>query len=320
MRAPPVTLSGEFNMYSTIIVPLDGSPAAEHALPWALSIAQQEGTSLHLVRVHQLQMPIMVGTEMTADVAVDEVIRHQEMEYLTELTARLAKVSTVPVHASLLEGSVAEAIHERAQLDKADLIVLTTHGRGAFASFWLGSAADAIVRRATTPTLLVRPTGEHAADLTARPFLKRLVIPLDGSDLAERIVGPALKLGMACGADYDLVMVLEAVPNIEAIAARKVKIPGGWMPEATLAKAEAYLEHIAHKMRGHSVIVHQKVIPHGAAASTILEYAKTHGNPVIALATHGRSGLRKLLLGSTADKIIRAAAMPVLVYHPADAD
>jgi len=307
-------------MYSTIIVPLDGSPAAEHALPWALSIAHQENTSLHLVRVHLTQVPIMVGTEMAVDVSIDEAIRHEELAYLKQVAERVGKVSTVPVNASLLDGSIAEAIHEQAVLEKADLIVMTTHGRGAFASFWLGSVADAVVRRAVTPTLLVRPEGDQAADLTVRPFVKRLVIPLDGSPLAERIVKPAMKLGSACGAEYDLVMVLEAVPNIEAIAARTIKMDGGWMPEATQAKAEAYLEHIAHKMRGHSVIAHTKLILHGAAASTILDYAKTHGNPVIALATHGRSGLRKLLLGSTADKIIRGAAMPVLIYHPADAE
>ncbi len=95
--------------------------------------------------------------------------------------------------------------------------------------------------------------------------------------------------------------------------------PSTWMPEATTAKAEAYLEQIAHRMRGHSVIVHKKVVQHGSAAKTILEYASTHGNPVIALATHGRSGLKRALLGSTADKIIRGATMPVLVYHPAEA-
>ncbi len=305
-------------MYQSILVPLDGSTAAEHALPWALSIAQQDGTSLHLVRVHVPPAPIMVGSELASDVALDAAIRNIEATYLEEMAKRLAAVSTIPVKHSLLEGSIADAIQDHARSIGAHLLVMTSHGRGAFARFWLGSAADAIVRHSTVPTLLVQPNDDQAVDLTTRPFIQRIVIPLDGSPLAERIIPEALKLGKTTGAEYALVLVLEAVANIEALAERKIRIPGGWFPEATMAKAEGYLEQVAHRMRGHSCIVHKKVIQHGSAVSAILDYAKTHGHPVIALATHGRSGLKRILLGSVADKMIRGATMPVLVYRPSE--
>ena len=305
-------------MYQSILVPLDGSTAAEHALPWALSIAQQDGTCLHLVRVHTPPAPIMVGSELASDVALDAAIRNIEATYLEEMAKRLGAVATVRVNHTLLEGGIADAIQDHARTIGADLVVMTTHGRGAFARFWLGSAADAIIRHSTVPTLLVRPNDEQAADLTTRPFIQRIVIPLDASPLAERIIPQATKLGKAAGAEYALVLVLEAVENIEALAARKVRLPGGWFPEATQVKAEAYLEQVAHRMRGHSCIVHTKVVQHGSAPGAILDYAKTHGHPVIALATHGRSGLKRMLLGSVADKIIRGATMPVLVFHPAE--
>ncbi|MCE9532885.1 MAG: universal stress protein [Planctomycetes bacterium] len=306
-------------MSHSILVPLDGSPSAEHALPWALSIAQQEGAALHLVRVHLPPVPIVIGSEIAADIALDDALRKQEASYLEDLVDKLRPTCTVQIQQTLLEGGITEAIHDHAIAIKADLIVLTSHGRGAFARFWLGSVADKIIRHSTVPTLLVRPNDDVAVDLTARPFIHRIVIPLDGSELAERIIDPAIKLGKATGAEFSLVLVLEAVEDIEALAARKIQSPGGWFPEATETKAKGYLESVAHRLRGHSLKVYPSVIEHGSAAAAILDYAKNHGNPMIALATHGRSGLKRMILGSVADKIIRGAAMPVLIYHPAEA-
>jgi nucleotide-binding universal stress UspA family protein len=310
--------SRKATMLPPILVPLDGSTAAEHALPWAISIAQQEGTALHLVRVHVPPTPIMVGGELAADAVIDSTIRDIEAKYLADLSAQLCGVTTIPVHHALMEGGVADAIQDYARLVNAGLIAMTSHGRGAFARFWLGSAADAIIRHSTVPTLLVRPNDEQAADLTTRPFIHRIIIPLDGSPLAERIIPAAVQLGKAAGAEYALVLVLEAVENIEALAKRKIQVPGGWFPEATQAKAELYVEQVAHRMRGHSCIVHPKVILHGSAAGAILDYAQTNSHAVIALATHGRSGLKRLMLGSVADKIIRGATVPVLIYRPSE--
>jgi nucleotide-binding universal stress UspA family protein len=315
---PPTAPQGDVAMEHAILVPLDGSPAAEHALTWASSIAQQNGSPLQLVRVHVPPAPLMVGSELASDVMLDAAIRKIESTYLEEMAARLGKAVTIPVHQSLLEGATADAIDDHAKAVKADLIVITSHGRGAFARFWLGSVADKIIRHAPAPILVVRPVDDQAPNLSDRPAIQRLVIPLDGSLLAERIIEPAIKLGKTFGAEYSLVLILEAVENIETLSEMKAKIPGGWMPEATQKKAETYLEKVAHHMRGHSVIVHTKVIPHGSAAAGILDYSKTHGRPVIALATHGRSGLKRLILGSVADKIIRGATMPVLIYHPAE--
>jgi nucleotide-binding universal stress UspA family protein len=283
-----------------------------------MSVAQQNGAPLHLVRVHVPPAPLMVGSELASDVMLDAAIRKIEATYLDETIGRIAKNATIPVHFSLLEGGAADAIDDHAKAIKADLIVITSHGRGAFARFWLGSVADKIIRHAPAPILVVRPVDDQAPSLSERPAIQRIVIPLDGSPLAERIIEPAIKLGKVFGAEYSLVLILEAVENIEALSEMKAKIPGGWMPEATETKAQTFLEKVAHRMRGHSVVVHAKVIPHGSAAAGILDYSKTHGHPVIALATHGRSGLKRMILGSVADKIIRGANMPVLIYRPVE--
>jgi nucleotide-binding universal stress UspA family protein len=305
-------------MFRSILVPLDGSPASEHAVPWALSIAQQDGTAVHLARVHLPPAPIMVGSELASDVALDAAIRNVEFNYLEDLTKKLRSTTTIPIRSALLEGAVVDSIEEHARTIQADLIVMTTHGRGALARFWLGSVADKVIRSSTIPTMLIRPNEDQGADLTNRPFLSRIAIPLDGTELSERILEPAMKLGKVSGADFGLVLVLDALEDIEALANLKIQAPGAWFPEATQAKAESYLERIAHRMRGHSLKVSTKVIRHGTAARAILDYAGQHGNAAIALATHGRSGLRRVFLGSVADKIVRGATLPVLVYHPAE--
>ncbi|MCE9530962.1 MAG: universal stress protein, partial [Planctomycetes bacterium] len=143
-------------MYRSLLVPLDGSLLAEHALPWALSIAEQDGVALHLVRIHIPPAPLMVGSEMSADMALDQTIRQTEIDYLEGLVKQLSAVATVPIRHALLEGAVADAIDDYAIAVKADLIVMTSHGRGAFVRFWLGSVADKIVRNSRTPVLLVR--------------------------------------------------------------------------------------------------------------------------------------------------------------------
>jgi nucleotide-binding universal stress UspA family protein len=309
---------GDAIMYQSIVVPLDGSTAAEHALPWALSLAQQEGVALHLVRVHIPPAPVMVGAELAADMGMDSEIRSVESKYLEDLANRLTGITTIQVRHSLLDGTVADAIQSYAAGEKAGLIVMTTHGRGAFARFWLGSVADTVIRDSKVPTLLVRPNEEQAADLTVRPFIHRIIIPLDGSPLAERILEPAIKLGTAVGAEYALVLVLEGADNLEALGHKKVRLPEGWFPEATRTEAEMYLEKVARQIGGDSKVVRTAIIQRGPAAGAILEYAKTQSHPIIALATHGRSGIKRLLLGSVADKIVRGTTMPVLVYHPVD--
>jgi len=307
-------------MYRTILVPLDGSSSAEYALPWALSLAQQDSSTLHLVRVHVPPVPITIGSELSNDLVVDDALRKSEIKYLENLTKHLRAISTIPIQTAVLEGGlVAGAIRDHAYSLKTDLMVMTSHGRGAFARFWLGSTADEVIRHSTIPTLLVRPQDDVAADLSVRPFVNKIVVPLDGSELAERMLEPAIAFAKVTGSSVALVLVLEAVEDIEALASRKIQAPGGWFPEATLQKATGYVEKIAHRLRGHSLEVHAEVIQHGSAAKAILEYAATHGNPVICLATHGRSGLKRLLLGSVADKLIRGASMPVLVFHPAEA-
>ena len=138
---------------------------------------------------------------------LDAKVRECERAYLDGVVKRVASASPVRVTSDLLEGPrVAETLQAHAATSGADLIVMTTHGRGPLSRFWLGSIADEMVRLATTPVLLVRPH-EEALDLTSEPGVRHILIPLDGSDLAEQVLEPARVLGVFMQAHFTLLRV-----------------------------------------------------------------------------------------------------------------
>jgi nucleotide-binding universal stress UspA family protein len=197
-----------------------------------------------------------------------------------------------------------------------DLVVMTTHGRGPFSRFWLGSVADEFLRRAPVPVLLVRPQ-ETKPDLGREPALRHVLVPLDGSPLAEQILGPAVSLGSLTRADYTLLRVVPppmfGVYDAGGFAISPVEEPS---LEEQRSHAEAYLDKVAERLRAKSLPVRTQVIVGRQPSEAILEEAQTQAIDLIALATHGLQGLQRLLLGSVADKVIRGASIPVLVYRP----
>ena len=180
--------------YRSILVPLDGTRFAEAAIPLALSIANRAEANLELVRVHELyalQDPhASWGPYVPSE---DAAYREQEQAYLDASAKRLQATATAAVTARLLDGLVEEAILKRAQTMPADLIVMAIHGRGPLSCFFAGSVAEGLVRHGPAPVLLVRAR-KAPREPGPKPGLKRLLIPLDGSDLAERILEPAIAL------------------------------------------------------------------------------------------------------------------------------
>jgi nucleotide-binding universal stress UspA family protein len=289
-------------MFRKILVPVDGSPQAEHALPWALAVAGPAG-AVHLVHIHDVLAPVAVeGMVMIS--SDEEERRAAEDAYLGELDGRVrAAAPGVTVAARNVEpdGPFVEALAGAVTATASELVVMTTHARGPFGRFLLGSFSDGVLRHSPVPVLVVRRSDDAPpADLSARPVLRRVVVAVDGSDLAGQIVDPAVRLGKTFGADLDLVLALDA--------------PGG-DGEAARA-AHDYLARVAGAITGRGGKVHTRVIPDGSPAEAILRAADGDPATAIALATHGRSGLGRLLRGSVADAVIREAVGPVLVFHP----
>jgi nucleotide-binding universal stress UspA family protein len=301
-------------MDRTLLVPLDGSPLAEQALPLALEIAERANASVRLVHVHPPGMP--GGSGPGSDPRPESAVRESEQAYLNGAAQRVATASPVRVAAELLDGPVAATLCGRAAATGTDLIVMATHGRGPLTRFWLGSVADQVIRQAPVPVLLVRPR-DGAPDLAWRPRLRHILIPLDGSALAEQALGPATAMGRLLKVDYTLLRAIEPIilPD-PRFGGNPVAGLDPTLLRALQEAAQADLNRVADRLRSRALHVRMRVVSNQPAAVAILDEAGGGDVDLIALATHGRGGLPRLLLGSVADKVVRGSPVPVLVYRP----
>jgi nucleotide-binding universal stress UspA family protein len=309
-------------MLDSILVPLDGSAFGEHALPTALAIARSAGATLRIAHVHQPLAPASIAGVAIPD-DVDASMRREEEAYLARAVRRLSTAAPVEVVPALLSGEVNEALQAHVEASGAELVVMATHGRGALGRFWLGSVTDELVRRLRVPLLLVRPR-DMPVDLTRLPAFRHIVLPLDGTALAEEMIEPAVALGQLSEARFTLLRIVQPV-------LRANYLPEGSTLESMtqsyldyleahqkclVDEARAYLDGVADRLRARGARVEARVVVEDQAAAGILREAERLGADLIALATHGRRGLSRLVMGSVADKVIRAAPMPVLVRRP----
>jgi nucleotide-binding universal stress UspA family protein len=307
-------------MFNSILVPLDGSAFGEHALPTALSLARRCRAQVHLLHVHTLLESTYAEITLFDGRRLDEEIRRTEKEYLANLQKEIETKTGVTVAALNVDGDTIPAIHSAVEALGVDLVVMATHARGPLGRFWLGSLADDLVRELSTLLLLIHPQ-KGAADLSADVRLEHTLIPLDGSPLAERMLEPAAEFARLTGGDVTLLrviapiypMILPAEPAPLGGVATELLEHVEEIQQELQKKAGAYLEHIAQRLRERGLEVRTIVIIEEAPTSAIVGQAH---KPIdlIALETHGRHGLSRLFMGSIADKVIRGAAVPVLVH------
>jgi nucleotide-binding universal stress UspA family protein len=312
-------------MIRSILVPLDGSPFSEHALPLAAELARRADARLHLARVHQpLPLPFTAGPgfvdEAEAFSRIEATLAEKDRAYLAGITHRPGRHASCRVTTEILSGDVAEVLCHRAA--EADLVVMTTHGRGPLARFWLGSVADQLIRTLPVPVLLIRPE-EAPPDLSREPAVKQLLLPLDGTPMAEQVIDPAVEIGMLLGASCTLVRVVR--PVLAGSGLREGNSPEGAahrppdrlceLQKRLEGEARSYLESAACRLAARGIGVRTRVLVEEQPAPAILREARS-GIDMIALATHGRGGIPRLLLGSVADKLIRGCTVPLLVCRP----
>lgn len=294
-------------MLHKLLVPLDGSPLAERALPYAQALAQASGAGLVLVRAALAHS--FPGTD-PSDVQIHAVAEADAG--LAVIAGRLAE-DGLQVETAVPYGEAAEAILDEIQLREADLVTMATHGRSGLGRWVYGSVADQIMRRAHVPVLLVPAT--CAVDWPGdRPL--RILVPLDGSELAEEALGPASNLADVLGAKMLLLRVV--APRCYGLAedyAEDYRSLEAAL-ESGLAEARSYLEAVASRLRGagRAVEVHEVLGPVG---SMIAAEAQQQGASLIALATHGRGGLARLVMGSVATAVLHRTEVPLLLVRPA---
>lgn len=311
-------------MYRSLLVPLDGSSFGEHALPLALSIARRAGASVQLVNVAPpLAEAYAEGVFFVPPDIQDQLVR-QQRAYLESVVARLREHTAVPLSTLVLEGEVAHTLRNHAEALPADLVVMATHGRGPLGRFWLGSTTDELVRHLPMPLLLVRPE-EQVVDFAREPDLSHLLLPLDGTPLAEQMIEPAVALAaLMPGAEITLLRVIKPTTAVyyppEGAAmgteAQALVHQVQALQERLYEEAHTYLVGVADRLRERGMRVHTRVTAETQPALAVLHEAKNLHAGLVALATHGRRGLARLVLGSVADKVIRGLHGPVLVMRP----
>jgi nucleotide-binding universal stress UspA family protein len=301
---------------SGILVPLDGSLLAEQVLPYAQALLAP-GAALLLLEVMEEPEPIpgMWGQELVPVEDIRRMLKDLAQDDLKRAEATLPG-ERPPVLLEVTGGEPAEQIVRIAAEHQVELIAMTTHGRGAMGRWFFGSVADRVARSATVPVLLLRPT-EHEPGPAS---IRRLVVPLDGSALAEEALPTARKLAKRLGIPLLLVTVIDVLRHIpvplspfvafDASAYQAAMAQFDARAAAMLDSASAELTRISEWLEREGMDVSSQVM-HGSPFVEIAQ-ALQEGDLLI-MTSHGRSGVRRWLLGSVAEKLVRDAPVPVIL-------
>ena len=289
-----------------ILYPTDFSDAAERALPHALAFAravQAELHMLHIVVLHQ-DDPYNPAHHFPD---VDTIHRQLKQQAADQLHASLEAHDTddlVIKQVQRRDVSAAPAIVAYAEEEDIDLIVISSHGRRGARRLLLGSVTEEVIRMAACPVLAVPPGS------TAAPAVRQILVPIDFSEHAPAALAAARQVAAAVGARLQLLHVLEDVlhPAFYQMGATRLKDLQPDIEERT----EEALKQLVKEGEGPDVET-AFFAEEGHAARHIVHFAEEHGSDLIVLTTHGLSGWDQLLLGSTAEKVLRRAHCPVLV-------
>ncbi|MHB8599541.1 MAG: universal stress protein [Ktedonobacteraceae bacterium] len=307
-------------MFKRILVPLDGSPRAEQALPVAARLAQAAGGAVVLLQV--VSPPI----DYAGGVAQPPMLTEQFIE--TELAASTSYLATI-AHSAQLAGidCITESVFGLPWQDilavaasrSVDLIVMCSHGRTGFTRWMLGSVAHQLVHQSTAPVFVVR---ENAASLllhadAARPLCA--LVPLDGSLLAETALDPAAHLTTALAAPARGILHLAQVVKVSSATAAKGVLSE--KQEEDLLRAETYLgtagEHVQATLKDCNLSVTCSVELETDVASALMNRAEQEYRcDLIVISTHGRSGLERWVMGSVTERLLTTTRLPMLIVRP----
>jgi nucleotide-binding universal stress UspA family protein len=305
-------------MYRRILVPLDGSRYGDHALPYAVAIAVRTGATIELVHVHhhhELDSDLAALTPYqyqrigAADIVHDDDCRAEERAHLEEQAADIELRYGINVRTRILSGHTADALSSEAAEIVADLIVLSSHAREGIDRIRFGNVAHELIEHLNVPALCVRPPSDDAPLVAAE--IRKVLIPLDGSPFSEQILDVAAPLVQALGAHATLVHV---------VGTRPLFTPGfdsgGRSGFGNRAGVVAYLRDVADRFAARINEPALTAIEAMDVAASINQLMAVGDFDIVAMATHGRSGLSRLLLGSVADSVLRQSNRPVLLYRP----
>jgi nucleotide-binding universal stress UspA family protein len=287
-------------VYSKIMVPLDRKRFAEAALPAAMYLAQRHRAALELVTVWESQPTLETRAAAKDLFEREREEREADRQYMIEIAAKVQEAVGGDVQVHYLVGQPAAELVRRAAVGDVDLVVMSTHAHGPVVRAFVGSVADQMVRKVAIPMLLVRPGDSlPEVELMASPPFRSALVPVDGSPLAESALDPSLleSLDLAAG-EITLLRVTDFGED--------------------RTEANAYLDELAkHLAAAWRRPVRTHLLVSASAGTAIVDFAKSNGHDLIAMATHGRGGTARVVMGSIADTVVRTSSIPTLLFPAA---
>jgi nucleotide-binding universal stress UspA family protein len=291
-----------------MLFPTDFSEHAAAAWPYATGLAKEGGAVLHVLHV-VVPPPIAAspnGSALVPANLADELL--DQARASLEERARSARELGVEARTHATLGAASSEIVAYARDQRIGLIVMGTTGRTGLAHVLLGSVTERVVRQAPCPILAVRHSASPertAPTAAALPQLRRILVPLDGSPLAEAALPGVVALARRHGAEIVLLRVAHALA-----------LPGPNLVEAQVSvvqEAEAYLAEVLRRLGAEGVLA-SSAVRYGRTPEEILDDIRVRRPDLVAMSTHGRTGLTHLLLGSVAEQVLRASPVPVLLF------
>jgi nucleotide-binding universal stress UspA family protein len=307
-------------MYGRVVILLDGSKLAERAVPHAAEIIRSYDSSVSLLSVVPLASSRasyvsagVRGVPSPADVQRERLrIERSLRAYLDGLACRLDDVAR-EVEVAVRVGRPADAILDFVRQKNADLVIVSSHGRSGIGGWVFGSVADRVLRGTSCPVLLVRGGTE-----AERATYRHILVPLDGSPLAEQVLPHVRSLVRPDETKIHLVSVVTSGFGDRALSLMTSSPPGLQIATAALDRLEAhfqsYLRAVAAGLRVERAKV-QTAVRRGSPAREILSYAADADVDLVAMTTHGLSGLSRWVFGSVADKVLQGSVCPVLLVR-----
>jgi nucleotide-binding universal stress UspA family protein len=297
-----------------MLIPLDGSNLAENVLPYARVLAGALGLRIDLLSVVEsldFTSTTHAGHMRSVDSIVEAAVRAGE-QYLQNGVAPSFTGIGVD-HCYVEQGNPAEIIIEKASRDKGTLIAMGTRGRSGIRRWMLGSVAEKVLRGAANPLFLVR--GDEQGKTDGAATLKSIIVPLDGSKRAEAVLAHAIALAKKLSLEIVLIRAYQipvyAYPSGDVIYVPNIDVLMTQLKEET----DAYLEAKVNEVRGHGIEKVSSIPLVGSGADEIIDLGRQTPDNLIAMCTHGRSGVDRLLLGSVTEKVVRHSGDPVLIVR-----
>ena len=304
-------------MYKTLLVPIDGSAFSARAIPVAAALAKRTGATVHVTMVHDPSafipflpgdgvMPVFDSTLAQARRDTDQTLITREVETL--------RATGIRAEGTLLEGTVVESVLEFAQQIAAELTIMTTHGRSGFARLRVGSVTSAYLARATSPVFLVHGAGDDsvAQQQSSLPS-GTMLCAFDGLPFAEALLPHAVNFAQSAGLTMELFGVVVPVAVATAPFGTEAMLAD---PEQLTVDENARQKYLDRLAVGCPKGTTTRTVIDMAPARAIVEASVKSGAGAIAIATHGRGGFSRLVLGSVTDQVLRHTALPIFVYRP----